>query len=423
MKYNKRLLLILGISAVLLVGSILTFTSCSKKPSEDTNTSVNGDSENNNESNDNDQNISSEEDDKKEDDNKENDTTTDDKNDEADGSQDNNVNSDNNTQDKENTNTDNKDDSSSGNNQSSNNNNNNSNSGNTAPDKGENNTDTSLANMEINKEGIYAIDNHYFKSIYPLDEKSVLKAANYINSIQETYLTENNKVFYAIIPDKTYYDKSSSYDKLDYDKMITILNENIKNMEYIKLKDLLSLDDYYQSDNHWKQEKIIDIANRIGEKLNFKINATSFEKKSYNGLKGMYTKYVTNTKFKEELQYLTNNHISSATVDNYQNKKFTSVYDTNRLSTDISYDVFLSGATPFLTITNSSANSDKELVIFRDSYTSSLAPLLISEYSKITLIDTRYMASTLIKDFIEFDNQDVLFLYSSAVINNSTMLK
>lgn len=423
MKYNKRLLLILGISAVLLVGSILTFTSCSKKPSEDTNTSVNDKLEDNDNSNDKEQNNNSEDSDKKEDD----------KNDKDDTSKDNTIDSDKNTQDKENT--DNKDDTSSNdNNQSSNNNNdnnsnNNNNSGsNTTPDKGENNTDTSLGNkpsgdgMEINKEGIYAVDNHYFKSIYPLDEKSVLKAANYINSIQETYLTENNKVFYAIIPDKTYYDKSSSYDKLDYDKMITILNENIKNMEYIKLKDLLSLDDYYKTDNHWRQEKIIDVANRIGEKLNFKINANSFEKKSYNGFKGMYSKYVTNTKFKEELQYLTNKHITNATVDNYQSK-FTSVYDTNRLSTDVSYDVFLSGATPFLTITNASANSDKELVIFRDSYTSSLAPLLVSEYSKITLIDTRYMASTLIKDFIEFNNQDVLFLYSSAVINNSTMLK
>ncbi len=417
MKYNKRLMLIIGISAVMLLGSILAFTSCSKKPSEDTNTSINDNLNDNNSSN-GEQNNNSEKD---KDNNNEDDKSTEDKKDENDGSKDDNVNSENNSQDKENSNTD-KDNISSGNkdnNQSSNNNNNSGNT--TSPDKCEDNTGT--GNMEINKEGIYAINNHYFKSIYPLDEKSVLKAANYMKSLQETYLTENNKVFYAVIPDKTYYDKSSSYDKLDYDKMASILNENIKNMEYIKLKDLLSLDDYYRTDNHWRQEKIIDVANRIGEKLSFKINANNFEKKSYSGLKGMYSKYVTNAKDKEEFQYLTNDHITNATVDNYQNKKFTSVYDTNRLNTDISYDVFLSGATPFLTITNSSANSDKELVIFRDSYTSSLAPLLISEYSKITLIDTRYMASTLIKDFIEFNNQDVLFLYSSAVINNSTMLK
>lgn len=413
MKYNKRLLIIIGVSAVLFVGSILTFTSCTKNPTEDTNTNINDKVEEDNTSSDKEQNNKSEED-------KEENITTEDKDNEDDNIQDDNTDSDKNTQDKENiNNNENSSSNNSNNNQSSNNS---STGSNTTPDNSEETNNSSTGNMEINKEGIYAVDGHYFKSISSLDEKSVLKAATYLNSIKETYLTDKNKVFYAVIPDKTYYDKSSSYDKLDYDKMITILNENIKDIEYIKLKDLLSLDDFYKTDNHWRQESIFDIANRIGEKLNFKINANNFEKKSYNGFKGMYSKYVTDTKFKEELFYHTNSSTTNATVDNYQNK-FTSVYDTDRLATDISYDVFLSGATPFLTITNSSANSEKELVIFRDSYTSSLAPLLVSEYSKITLIDTRYMASSLIKDFIEFDNQDVLFLYSSAVINNSAMLK
>lgn len=402
MKCNKKLLSIYGISAILLIGSIFTLTSCTKKPEEDTNTSISDTLVDKNDLNGNIQDNNSEENDGKENVNNENDTTNNDKNNEDNNdknnedsnSKDNNLDSDKNTQ--ENT---------------------------TAPDKVENNTDTSTVNMEINKEGIYAINNYYFKSIYPLDEKSVIKAANYIKNLQETYLTENNKVFYAVVPDKSYYDKSSSYDKLDYDKMIDILNENIKNIEYIKIKDLLSLDDYYKTDNHWRQEKIIDVANRIGEKLNFKIDTNNFKNESYSGLKGMYSKYIIDTKYKEDLQYLTNDHISNAIVDNYQNKKFTSVYDTDRLTTNISYDVFLSGATPFITITNTSASNNKELVVFRDSFTSSLAPLLVSEYSKITLIDTRYMMSTLLKDFIEFNNQDILFLYSSALINNSAILK
>lgn len=281
----------------------------------------------------------------------------------------------------------------------------------------------SNGNLEMNSEGIYAVNHNYFKSLYPLDEKSVLKAADYMKNLQKTYMTDKNRVFYAVIPDKSYYDKLSDYDKLDYDKMLQILNQNIDSIEYIELKDLLDLDDYYKTDNHWKQENIINIADRIGEKLGFKIDAAQFEKKSYSGLNGMYSKYIGGKESSEELNYLINNHILNAIVDNYQNKSFTKIYDTERLNTDISYDVFLSGATPFLTITNPSAGNNKELVIFRDSYTSSLAPLLVSEYSKITLIDTRYMANILIKDFIEFGNQDVLFLYSSGIINNSTMLK
>lgn len=284
-------------------------------------------------------------------------------------------------------------------------------------------SDKSLGNLEMNEEKIYAVNHNYFKSFYPLNEKSVVKAAEYMKKLQSTYMTDKNRVFYAIIPDKSYYDNLSGYDKIDYDKMLDILKDNIDGMERIELKDLLDLDDYFKSDNHWKQERIIDIANRLGEKLGFKINQNTFEEQNFKGFKGMYSKYIDDKNYSEELKYLINEHISNAIVNNYQNKDFNKIYDIERLNTDVPYDIFLSGASSFLTISNPSANSDKELVIFRDSYASSLVPLFISEYAKITMIDTRYMSSTLLKDFIEFDNQDVLFLYSSGVINRSAMLK
>ena len=68
---------------------------------------------------------------------------------------------------------------------------------------------------------------------------------------------------------------------------------------------------------------------------------------------------------------------------------------------------------------NPNAKIEKELLLFRDSFGSSLAPLLIENYKKITLIDIRYMSSKLIGEFIEFDNQDVLFLYSTVVLNQN----
>lgn len=101
----------------------------------------------------------------------------------------------------------------------------------------------------------------------------------------------------------------------------------------------------------------------------------------------------------------------------------TTVYDTEKLDSDIPYDVFLSGATPVVTVTNPEAATDRELVIFRDTFSSSLAPLLCGEYAKIILLDLRYMVSGLIPQFVTFDNQDVLFLYSVEIINNSAMLR
>ena len=64
---------------------------------------------------------------------------------------------------------------------------------------------------------------------------------------------------------------------------------------------------------------------------------------------------------------------------------------------------------------------DKELLLFRDSFGSSLAPLLVENYKKITLIDIRYMSSKLLGEFIEFGDQDVLFLYSTVVLNQNIL--
>ena len=83
------------------------------------------------------------------------------------------------------------------------------------------------------------------------------------------------------------------------------------------------------------------------------------------------------------------------------------------------YEMFLSGPRSLLVIDNPSADTDKELIIFRDSFGSSIAPLFIEAYSKITLVDIRCISPAYLGRFIEFDGQDVLFLYSTLVLNNS----
>ena len=72
---------------------------------------------------------------------------------------------------------------------------------------------------------------------------------------------------------------------------------------------------------------------------------------------------------------------------------------------------------------NPSNPDGKELVIFRDSYGSSIAPLLLEDYSKVTLLDIRYMNRDFIGSFANFDNADVLFLYSTTLMNYSAALR
>ena len=61
------------------------------------------------------------------------------------------------------------------------------------------------------------------------------------------------------------------------------------------------------------------------------------------------------------------------------------------------------------------------MLLFRDSFGSSIAPLFVDNYSKITLIDIRYISSKILSEYINFNNQDVLFLYSSLVLNQNIL--
>ena len=87
------------------------------------------------------------------------------------------------------------------------------------------------------------------------------------------------------------------------------------------------------------------------------------------------------------------------------------------------YEMYLSGSLSLITINNPKALNDKNLVIFRDSFGSSIAPLLATGYRHVTVVDIRYIQSTVLDRFVDFENSDVLFLYSTLVLNNSETLK
>ena len=99
----------------------------------------------------------------------------------------------------------------------------------------------------------------------------------------------------------------------------------------------------------------------------------------------------------------------------------TGVYLAKCFSGMDGYDVFLSGVQSVITIEVNNAPSDRELIIFRDSFGSSIAPYFLGAYSKITLIDLR--SSVDWWNYVTLSNQDVLFLYSTKILNNGSALQ
>lgn len=274
-----------------------------------------------------------------------------------------------------------------------------------------------LGKLDYNN--MFVKDNYIYKIEYPLKENKVNSFVNKINNIYNTYLQDMN-VYYSIIPDKNYY-LDNNYLKMNYDKLINIVNNGLINMEYIDITNCLDIDDYYYTDIHWKQENLGNVVSTLSNKMHFNYS-NDYKINKYEPFYGSYYGQIGLTVKKDVITYLTNNVIENALVKDYESNLNT-VYETDSLGKMDSYDVFLSGATPIIEITNSLSENTKELVIFRDSFASALAPLLIEGYYKITLIDLRYINSRDLEKYIEFNNQDILFLYNTTIINNSDMIR
>lgn len=273
--------------------------------------------------------------------------------------------------------------------------------------------------QDVNK--IYKYNDFLVEQIYPLDEKSATNLTNKINYIKDSYLNETNKIYYSIIPDKNYY-TDNSHLKLDYDKMQQIMENNLNGLQYIDIFQDLSLDSYYYTDSHWKQEKLQNVAKTIAENMNFSITQNYNEQKVAT-FKGVYAGQLPINTKEDEIKILVNNVIADANAYNYETKEQGGIYNFKKLTGYDKYDIYLSGATPLIEISNANNKTNKTLVIFRDSYASSLAPLLTEGYSKITLVDTRYISPKILNEYVNFENADILFLYSTLVINNSMALK
>ena len=273
--------------------------------------------------------------------------------------------------------------------------------------------------QRLENNNIYIKDNYIFKSEYPTNIKSINNFINKINKIGTNFTKENN-VYYAIIPDKNYYLNDSKYLNINYELLYGMIKKI--NYKYIELRDVLNLSDYYYTDTHWKQVNLSKVIDRLSENMNFKVNAT-YEEKCINDFYGVYYgQAALNTK-PDKLCYLINDTILNSEVYYLEDSKNTDVYIENNLNNLDKYDIFLDGASSYIEITNKNNNNGRELIIFRDSFTSSLAPLLIDAYSKITLIDIRYISSSIYLDKLNFSNQDILFLYSTLIVNNSGSLK
>ncbi len=292
-----------------------------------------------------------------------------------------------------------------------------------------------VLNMQNNLRGDnnYYIHNGYVCEMeYPMNQNKLDYGTSLFNRIYKQFLSNRvNNVYFSIVPDKNYFiAEESGQLAMDYEKFVEYMKEKTDYMEYIDIFPLLSIEDYYKTDTHWRQEMIVDVADKLATSMGTQIGTDHKQNTLDRPFAGVYygQSAIPGLK-KEPLIYLTNDMIDSCkvyTLNPYNGRKEEMpMYDIDdeAHNKDL-YGIYLSGTIGYIEIVNPNAKTNKELVLFRDSFGSSIAPLLAEGYSKVTIIDIRQMPSTELFKYVRFNkNQDVLFLYSTLVLNNSTELK
>ncbi len=271
--------------------------------------------------------------------------------------------------------------------------------------------------------GIYLSQGQAAKIEYPMSAESVTHAARVMESIREKYLADS-KVYLAIVPDKNYYlAAQGGYPAMDYEELVALVGEGLQDETYVNLFGTLGPDDYYTTDTHWRQERLLPTAAQLCQAMGLPapgdFTVTTVEEPFY----GVYYGQAALSMPPDTLCWLENETLAACRVYNYETGQWGGLYDESKLAGEDLYETFLSGPVSLLRIENPNAQTDRELILFRDSFGSSLAPLLVHGYQSVTLVDVRYVNSAMLDRFLEFKGQDVLFLYSTLVLNNSSQMQ
>ena len=112
---------------------------------------------------------------------------------------------------------------------------------------------------------IYLQGGGAFRMDGPLQEKQVRHAAAVFSAVRETYFPSLPS-HYVIVPDKNA-KAETSRPRLDTEALRGIVREALPGMTEIEIWDLLSADDYYKTDHHWRQERLLPVAAAICEAL------------------------------------------------------------------------------------------------------------------------------------------------------------
>lgn len=274
---------------------------------------------------------------------------------------------------------------------------------------------------EIN--GVYTLNDQLVQTFKDYDKSAVEASVKAMNAFAERFSDIPMYLMLAPTAQEVFGSKIPSYTGLMSEK--AFIDEVYGKMENVGTIDCLSYisghaDEYifYRTDHHWTSLGAFYAYQAAAKSLNYSaygLNAFNIETVSRDFRGTLYSRTLDDGIKPDVMEYyfLANGEpdVKMMCRNDREVNEYDSLYVREYLDVKDKYSSFTGSNVPIVTI-ETNVDNDKNLLIVKDSYAHSLVPFLSKHYSKITMVDMRYI-NTSLNSLIKMDEfTEVLFMYN-----------
>ena len=293
--------------------------------------------------------------------------------------------------------------------------------------------DTSLGSTDSNNV-FMCKDNYLMENISKLDTKKMENNYNSLAKLKQLY--PNINMDFMLVPNAANImsdklplfavteDQNKQMD--DFFKKIQSIGINPVDVRATFKKNKEKIELYYHTDHHWTTDGAYlayqDFAKKNKLNSNIKYDALAV-KNDFRGTLASKSGFTNglNDMIKIYLPKEGQNYKNSVIFYSDTKEKTTEFYKLNNLKKKDTYTVFGGSNHPIYSI-KTPVNSQRKLLLIKDSYANSFIPFLSQDYREIIVIDPRYFFDD-ISEIIKANGiTDVLFLYNANTFFNDNSL-
>lgn len=208
------------------------------------------------------------------------------------------------------------------------------------------------------------------------------------------------------------------------DSIYKELDPNIKNIDI--RKSMLEFQDeylYYKTDHHWTSLGAFYAYREFAKQVNnLEVNLLDYD--SYvvdRNFHGTLSNKTGSFGIRDNISILVQKNCDDYYVQNENDEIIGSIYNSSSLKSQDKYAVFLGGNKGIQRIEIDN-DSDKHLLLIKDSYANTFVQFLLNDYRSITIIDPRYYLDDIEKVVQNDLITDVMYLYNANTFVEDTSI-